>query len=143
MQVTTIVGAQAAYACIKTSDVSLDVRLEPGKSAQASLRQWAAEQVTTAERLRRNASLALAAAMQLEHGSSGDSTRKRPYRCTDCGHIQQVTQVLCDGHVYAGSGANWCDECESGKPEPIPLEDVEAAPGQLPSTNESHSGVAP
>ena len=26
MQVTTIVGAQAAYACIKTSDVSLDVR---------------------------------------------------------------------------------------------------------------------
>ncbi len=143
MKVTTIVGAQAAYACIKTSDVSLDVRLEPGKAASASLRQWAAEQVTTAERLQRNASLALAAAMQLEHGSSGDSTRKRPYRCTDCGHIQQVTQVLCDGHVYAGSGANWCDECESGKPEPIPLEDVEAALGQLPSTNESHSGVAP
>lgn len=141
MQVTTIVGAQSAYACIKTSDVSLDVRLEPGKSAPASLRQWAAEQIATAERLQRNASLALAAAMQLEQGSSGRSTRKRPYRCTDCGHIQQVTEVLFDGSVYAGSGANWCDKCESGKPEPIPLEGVEAAPGKSPPTNESHSGA--
>jgi hypothetical protein len=138
MQVTTIVGAQAAYACIKTEDVSLDVRLEPGKSASASLRQWAAEQVTTAERLQRNASLALAAAMQLEQGSSGRSTtRERPYRCTDCGHIQQVTEVLSDGHVYAGSGANWCDECESGKPEPIPLA-PEAGAGESTQALNSH-----
>lgn len=79
MQVTTIVRAQAAYACIKTEDVSLDVRLESGRSAPASLRQWAAEQVTTAERLQRNAGLALAAAMQLEHGgSSGSSGSRKP-----------------------------------------------------------------
>jgi hypothetical protein len=40
-----------------------------------------------------------------------------PYKCTDCGHIQQVTEVHTSDGVYVGSGANWCDKCNDGKPE--------------------------
>ena len=66
MKVRTIIGAQAAYACIETESVSMDIRLEPGRSAARSLREWADEQVAKADRLRRNAELALQAAKQLE-----------------------------------------------------------------------------
>jgi len=45
---------------------------------------------------------------------------KALYRCVDCGHEQYVSEVHTeDGSVYAGSGANWCDECEVGKPERV------------------------
>jgi formylmethanofuran dehydrogenase subunit E len=45
---------------------------------------------------------------------------KAMYRCTDCGHEQSVTEVHTeDGRIYAGSGANWCDECGDGKPERV------------------------
>ena len=66
MKVRTIIGAQAAYACIETESVSMDIRLEPGRSAAKSLREWAEEQMIKADRLNRNAELALQAAKQLE-----------------------------------------------------------------------------
>lgn len=66
MKVTTMIGAQAAYACITTESVSMDIRLEPGRSAAQSLREWAEEQMNKADRLTRNAELALQAAKQLE-----------------------------------------------------------------------------
>lgn len=44
--------------------------------------------------------------------------KKLPFRCTDCGHIQQVSVVYRpDGGRLFGSGANWCDACGDGKPE--------------------------
>lgn len=69
MKVRTIIGAQAAYACITTESVSMDIRLEPGRSAAQSLREWAEEQLNKADRLARNAELAIAASKQLEEQS--------------------------------------------------------------------------
>lgn len=66
MKVRTIIGAQAAYACITTESVSMDIRLEPGRSAAQSLREWAEEQLNKADRLARNAELAIAASKKLE-----------------------------------------------------------------------------
>jgi len=66
MKVRTIIGAQAAYACIETESVSMDIRLEPGRSAAQSLREWADEQKAKADRLDRMADLARQAAKQLE-----------------------------------------------------------------------------
>lgn len=124
MQVSTIVGAQAAYACIKTVDVSLDVRLEPGKSAPASLRQWAAEQIATAERLQRNASLALAASMQLEQV---DSTRKRPYRCT--GDKRKADGRLTWARAYRSA---WMDAWTTAS--------ALASPAPLTAAGQAHHG---
>ena len=66
MKVLTIIGAREAYACIEAESVSMNIRLEPGRSAAQSLREWADEQATKADRLRRNAELALQAAKLLE-----------------------------------------------------------------------------
>ncbi len=44
-------------------------------------------------------------------------TLRAIYKCTDCGHEQSVTEVHTEHGVYVGSGANWCDKCELGKPE--------------------------
>lgn len=66
MKVRILVGAQAAYACIETESVSMDIRLEAGRSAEKSLREFADEQMAKAQRLLRNATLALEAAQQLE-----------------------------------------------------------------------------
>jgi hypothetical protein len=45
---------------------------------------------------------------------------KLPFKCTDCGHVQDVSVVYGDdGSRYFGSGANWCDKCNDGKPELI------------------------
>jgi len=66
MKVRIIIGAQAAYACIETDTTSMDVRLEPGRSPAKSLREWAEEQKRKADRLDRQAALAVAAAKQLE-----------------------------------------------------------------------------
>lgn len=66
MRVHTFIGAQAAYACIKSLHVSLDVRLEPGRSAPQSLRETAQEWRQKAARLQRDAMLAEEAAHQLE-----------------------------------------------------------------------------
>ena len=43
MNVKIMLGAQSAYACIKTSTVNLDVRLNPGRSAKTSLNESASE----------------------------------------------------------------------------------------------------
>ena len=69
MNIRTIIGAQAAYACITTESVSMDIRLEPGRSAAQSLREWSDEQIVKADRLLRNATLARRAANQLEQQS--------------------------------------------------------------------------
>lgn len=66
MKVKVIIGAQAAYACIDTESKSLDIRLEPGRSAAQSLREWAEEQKRQADRLDRNPAIALQAAKMLE-----------------------------------------------------------------------------
>lgn len=66
MKVRIIIGAQAAYACINTISTSLDVRLEPGRSPAKSLREWAEETMNKADRLQRQAELAVAAAEKLE-----------------------------------------------------------------------------
>jgi hypothetical protein len=44
---------------------------------------------------------------------------KADYKCTACGHVQQVTEVHTEYGVYVGSGANWCDKCGDGKPERV------------------------
>ena len=43
MQVRLIVGAQNAYAVIEAGARSMDVRLDPGRSASQSLREMAGE----------------------------------------------------------------------------------------------------
>ena len=47
-----------------------------------------------------------------------EHNRERLYRCTSCGHEQWVYELVRREGVYAGSGQNWCDKCERGKPEP-------------------------
>lgn len=68
MKVRTIVGAQYAYACIDTGTQTLDIRLEPGRSAAQSLREFADEQKAKADRLIHMADLARQAAEILELG---------------------------------------------------------------------------
>lgn len=66
MKVRILVG-QYAYACIEHENgAKTDIRLEPGKSAPASLRAYAAEQTERAERLAKMAGIALQAAAYLE-----------------------------------------------------------------------------
>ena len=67
MKVRTFVGAEAAYACISTPTISLDVRLMPGRSAAQALREWAAEQQENSARFARKAALARQAADILEN----------------------------------------------------------------------------
>lgn len=66
MEVRILIGAEASYACIKLSDMNMDIRLEPGRSAQQSLRDWADDQRKKALRMERNAMLAALAAQQLD-----------------------------------------------------------------------------
>jgi hypothetical protein len=66
MKVTTFIGAEAAYACIKTLHVNLDVRLTPGRSAAKSLRETAEEWREKAAQLQQNAMFLNEAAAQLE-----------------------------------------------------------------------------
>lgn len=41
-------------------------------------------------------------------------------QCKDCGHKQtMLAWPSPDGSYCMGSGANWCDACFSGKPEPL------------------------
>ena len=66
MKVKIIVGAQAAYACIETNNISMDVRLSSGKSAIQSLREYALEEQEKAAACTRRAALAREAASILE-----------------------------------------------------------------------------
>lgn len=66
MKVRIIVG-QYAYACIEhESGAKTDIRLEPGRSASQSLREYAAEQHARATRILDMVDLANAAAEHLE-----------------------------------------------------------------------------
>ena len=67
VKVNIIVGAQYAYACIKRDGHSLDVKLSPGKPAQASLRESAKDARQTAEKLLRQAETMEAAAGHIEN----------------------------------------------------------------------------
>jgi hypothetical protein len=40
------------------------------------------------------------------------------YKCEDCGHEQDVLGHKQGGHLWMGSGSNWCDKCD-GLPRPI------------------------
>lgn len=51
MQVKVLVGAQHAYACIKTKGTSLDVLLSPGRSPAKSLQETATEMREKAAKL--------------------------------------------------------------------------------------------
>lgn len=70
MKVTILVGAHA-YACIKQEGRKTDFLLAPGKSAQASLRDTAAELRQEAARKRALADLADAAAAHIEADERG------------------------------------------------------------------------
>lgn len=63
--VRILVGAEAAYACIKTETRSLDVRLMPGKAPTTSLRETAAELRQQAQQLHQRAALIESAATAL------------------------------------------------------------------------------
>ena len=65
MKVRIIVG-QYAYACIEHEGQKTDIRLEPGRSASQSLREYAAEQHARATRILDMVDLANAAAEHLE-----------------------------------------------------------------------------
>lgn len=54
-------------------------------------------------------------------------------KCGSCGHIQIANGFETpDGSRYFGSSANWCNACETGKPEPVkPLEPPVLALDQL------------
>ena len=69
MKVTTMIGATAAYACIEHEGLSMDVRLEPGRSAAQSLRETAEEWRAKARRLQENADLMVVAASKLEEAA--------------------------------------------------------------------------
>ena len=66
MHIKTIIGAEAAYACIKAAGISLDVRLSLGHSTQHSLRQTAAELRRDSARLQERATLMEQAADHLD-----------------------------------------------------------------------------
>lgn len=66
MRVTTIIGAQSAYACISHAGLSMDVRLEPGRSAAQSLRETAEEWRAQAQRLQERANILSVAAAKLD-----------------------------------------------------------------------------
>lgn len=75
MKVRIIVGAQAAYACIETPTRSMDVKLNPGKSAIDSLEQTAREMMEDIERRQLRAALIRAAADHLA-GSTGEPVNR-------------------------------------------------------------------
>ena len=68
MKVNLLIGAAYAYACIKYKTGSMDVRLEPGRSAAQSLRESATNhRVRAAQELHR-AEIQERAARILENG---------------------------------------------------------------------------
>jgi hypothetical protein len=66
MDVRTFIGAESAYACIKSLYTNMDIRLEPGRSAAQSLRETADEWREKAGRLQQRAMLLNEAAALLE-----------------------------------------------------------------------------
>ena len=69
MKVNLIIGANA-YACIRENGVAHDVKLSPGKSAPASLREFAEQRRRDAARYMADAERAERAAAILEKKGS-------------------------------------------------------------------------
>ena len=66
MDVKIFIGAEGAYACIKTLHANMDVRLESGRSAAQSLRELGDEWRVKAARLQQRAMYLNEAAALLE-----------------------------------------------------------------------------
>jgi hypothetical protein len=66
MDVKIFIGAEGAYACIKTLHANMDVRLEPGRSAAQSLRELGDEWRAKAAHLQQRAMYLNEAAALLE-----------------------------------------------------------------------------
>lgn len=66
MDVKLFIGAEGAYACIKTLHANMDVRLEPGRSAAQSLRKLGDEWRAKAAHLQQRAMYLNEAAALLE-----------------------------------------------------------------------------
>lgn len=85
--VRIIIGATGAYAAITTPSKSIDIRLDAGKGAPASLRQRAAEWREQAARILANADLADCAADTLDaerarfEAITRECDRPVPYGC--------------------------------------------------------------
>jgi len=79
MRVRTIIGAESAYACITHRDLTMDVRLEPGRSAAQSLRETAEEWREKARRLQERANILSVAAAKLDE----DAASGRRYSSTE------------------------------------------------------------
>ena len=79
MNVRTIIGAEAAYASIQSVHISMDVRLNPGRSAAQSLRETAEEWREKAARLQYRAMLLNEAAAKLDE----DAASGRRYSSTE------------------------------------------------------------
>lgn len=75
MHVHLIFGASHAYASINTGPRSMDVRLEPGRSASQSLRESAGELRQRAADCILRASLMEEAAIEIEHTTPSDIRR--------------------------------------------------------------------
>lgn len=71
LHVKTIVGAESAYAGISFGSISMDVRLQPGKSAAASLRQWSLDELYQANRRTHRAMMGITAAKALDASGFG------------------------------------------------------------------------
>ncbi len=71
LHVKTIIGAASAYAGISFGSISLDVRLQPGRSAAASLRQWSLDELKQANRRIHRAMIAITAAKALDATCAG------------------------------------------------------------------------
>jgi hypothetical protein len=71
MNVRILVGAQATYACITHDHGTLDVRLEPGRSAHQSLNEYADELRREAARKIQRAALLDCAALELQMHTAG------------------------------------------------------------------------
>lgn len=90
INVKTVVCAASAYAGITFQGVSIDIRLDPGRSAASSLRCWALEELAAANRRTQRAMLAIAAAQALDRRGAGAT------------HVQsEEAQVECAGDLLA------------------------------------------
>lgn len=78
LHVKTIVGAESAYACINFGHVIIDVRLQGGRSAAESLRQWSMEELQKADRHTHRAMLAISAAKALDAAGFGETHAVEP-----------------------------------------------------------------
>jgi hypothetical protein len=91
---------------------------EAAQQALKALEQCGLDDTHRSYELEHAARTALRAALAQHEQAEPDGPVVRRFKCTDCGHVQEVRGVRASGGVYLGSGANWCDKCE-GLPKPV------------------------